>query len=662
MVNITIDGKQFEVKEGTTVLNAAREAGIDIPTLCDHPSLTPYGGCRLCVVEVDGMRTLQPSCTLPVNNNMVVRTNTEKTKAARKFVLTLLFSERNHLCSFCVVSGGDCELQNSAYAEGMTHWPIQPTWQKYAVDSSHEFMVLEHNRCILCRRCVRACAELVGNFTLGFEERGSRSSLIADLGTPLGESSCISCGTCVQICPTGAIIDRWSAYRGSVENVDKTSTICLGCSVGCGIEVFTKDNNLLRIEGNWDGAVNHGVICKLGRFHPMQENRQRVLTPMIRKNGSLKAATWDEALDAAAHTLKPMVGQASSGVAALASTRLSAEALNAFKQVFADGFHSSMVTSIEEGAPTATTAQLADELKIPFEGDLNGLLGSDCIVAIGVNLIDSHEVPGFFIKRIHADGTKLITIDPSSNPMDVLSDHVLKGNKGSDLDLIEGLLAALYKLKFVESSAPFDVEKILAKAVNSTGISEKEILATAATIGQSKNAYFVYGKGITRNNDNRSLKALLDLAASMNRGESRNVLSVKGQANSVAASLYSLDKTFAMNGHKAAYIAIADDEPSERLIEKLEKSPFTIVQSSYVSKLTAKADIVFPVENWLESEGHYMNLEGRLQKANKSLQGEENIKSNVEVLKQLADRVGLNLAENWEAELTKRTPITQAQK
>jgi formate dehydrogenase major subunit len=181
MVNITIDGKQFEVKEGTTVLNAAREAGIEIPTLCDHPALTPYGGCRLCVVEVDGMRTLQPSCTLPVSNNMVVRTNTEKTKAARKFVLTLLFSERNHLCAFCVVSGGDCELQNSAYAEGMTHWPIQPTWQQYPVDSSHEFMVIEHNRCILCRRCVRACAELVGNFTLGLKNVVPAAALLQTL-------------------------------------------------------------------------------------------------------------------------------------------------------------------------------------------------------------------------------------------------------------------------------------------------------------------------------------------------------------------------------------------------------------------------------------------------------------------------------------------------
>ena len=126
----------------------------------------------------------------------------------------MLFSERNHFCPFCQVSGGDCELQNSAYDEGMTHWPIQPQWSNFPVDTSHPYYVLDNNRCILCRRCVRACGELVGNFTLAIEERGASNLLIADVGVPLGESTCIKCGTCVQICPTGALIDRTSAYQG----------------------------------------------------------------------------------------------------------------------------------------------------------------------------------------------------------------------------------------------------------------------------------------------------------------------------------------------------------------------------------------------------------------------------------------------------------------
>ena len=219
MVKLTIDNKEIEVPQGTTVLEAAKSAGIHIPTLCYHPELTPYGGCRLCLVEVEGARTLQPSCTLPASNGMVVRTSTNQIHEARKFVLNMIFSERNHLCPYCQVSGGDCELQNAAYDEGMTHWSFQPNWQPYPMDASHPYIIMEHNRCILCHRCVRACAEQIGNFTLGVQERGSKSRIIADLDVPLGESSCISCGACVQVCPTGALIDRWSAYRGKETDV-----------------------------------------------------------------------------------------------------------------------------------------------------------------------------------------------------------------------------------------------------------------------------------------------------------------------------------------------------------------------------------------------------------------------------------------------------------
>src|SRR5512134_561366 len=152
MVQITINDRQIEVPEGTTVLRAAELAGIQIPRLCEHKELTPYGGCRLCIVEVQGVRVPMASCTLPVNNGMVVNTDTEALKKSRKFILSMLFSERNHFCPFCQVSGGDCELQNAAYAEEMTHWPIQPGWNNFVVDTSHPYFVLDNNRCIPCRR------------------------------------------------------------------------------------------------------------------------------------------------------------------------------------------------------------------------------------------------------------------------------------------------------------------------------------------------------------------------------------------------------------------------------------------------------------------------------------------------------------------------------
>ena len=619
MVQLTIDDKKIEVPEGTTVLRAAQSAGIDIPTLCDHPALTPYGGCRLCLVEVEGARTLQPSCTMPVSPNMVVRTSTDKVKAARTFVLTMIFSERNHLCPFCVVSGGDCELQNAAYHEGMDHWPLSPNWQPYEVDSSHPYIIVDNNRCILCRRCVRACGDLVGNYTLGFEERGARSFLAADFGSPLGDSSCISCGMCVQVCPTGTLIDRWSAYRGKETQVDHTKSICVGCSVGCNIEVLTRNNSLVRIEGDWDGAVNGGLICKTGRFSPLDNQSERLLTPLVRKDGKLKAATWDEALDAAASLIKPMMGKKGDGILAAASTRLPAEALFAFKSLFADHIKSDAVTSLEEGQYTSAAAGLSADSKGAFEGQLEQLKNADCVVLVGTDLVNNHEVAGFFVKRALPGGTKLILVDAKSNPLDNLADVTLSGNEDDTL-------------------------KVLSAALKSGKADKPAIKEAVKLIKEAQQPVMVYGKI-----DMSTLKSLVEFAGSANLA----VIGTKGQANSLAASVYHLDTSLSINGHKAAFIALGDEEPSQKLIQSLSKVGDVIVQASYTSQLTANASVVFPSAVWLEQSGHYVNMDGHIQQANAALSAGQDIWSNDAILVALADRLGLKVqSDQWQKELT----------
>ncbi|RME77392.1 MAG: 4Fe-4S dicluster domain-containing protein, partial [Chloroflexi bacterium] len=635
-VKLTINDREIEVPQGTTVLNAARMAGIDIPTLCDHPELEPYGGCRLCVVEVEGARTLQPSCTLPASNGMVVRTNTDKVREARKFVLTLLFSERNHFCMYCQMSGGDCELQNAAYGEGMTHWPLQPNWSPYPVDASHPHYVLDHNRCILCRRCVRACAELVGNFTWGVQERGANTILVADLGVPVGESSCVSCGTCVQVCPTGALIDRISAYQGRETDVEHIKSTCVGCSVGCGIEMVVRDNRLVRIEGDWDAAVNGGILCEAGRFLPMKEDRERILTPLVRKNGQLKAATWKEAIDTIVARLKPLAGQNGHGVAALASTRLPAEALHRFEHLFADKLGSEMVTSIEEGVTTALPGRLAAELGGPFEGNLEALKTADCVVLVGANLTNTHQVPGFFIKRALPKGTRLVIIDPFENGLADRADLVLKPAEGTDFTLLKGLTAAIIGAGAAgaEGDLP-DLSLFTPEAVGQkTGVPAADIEAAASAIAAAQRPVFVYGKGLTRNHATDALKALVELARASGalNGEYSGLLSVKGEANSLAAYLYGLDKPFAVNGHQAVYLALGDDYPSRRLIQRVENAPFLVVQASYASELTAKADVVLPSEMWAEQEGHFINLEGRIQTTKRGLTPPEEVRSHVDIL------------------------------
>ncbi len=642
MYHLIIDDKEIEVPEGTTLLNAARIAGIEIPTLCDHPALEPYGGCRLCLVDIEGARTLQPACTLPASNNMVVHTQTKKVKDARKFVLSMLFSERNHFCPYCQVSGGDCELQNSAYAEDMTHWPLQPNWHPFEVDASHPYFVLDHNRCILCRRCVRACAELVGNYTLGMEERGSKTILVADLGVPLGSSSCISCGVCVQICPTGALIDRWSAYRGHETDIQKTDTICIGCSLGCGIDVLTRNNSLVRIEGDWDADINGGVLCEVGRFLPMADKRQKIVTPLIRKDGSLKAATWDEAMSVVYRKLQPMIGHNEDGVAAIASTRLPVETLDLFKQIFSDKFGSKMVTSTEEGYYTAGLDRSGN--KLTHQEGLKAIGKSDLILTIGVDLTNDHQVAGFFVKRSIEKGTKVIPVYTEKTGMDALTPYATLIREGSEFNFVQALSAKLngeaYEEKLIKSGVPASkLDKI------------------ADMLKQAENAMIIYGSEFSAKNKAEVVQAIVQLAKNYHV----NYVNFKGKANSFAASELGLENIFAVNNHQVAYLALGDEEPSQLLIQRVEDVPFLVVQASYHSAITAKADVVLPVTNWLEQDGHYISADGIVQKAVHALQPSVDVRSNQAVLENLAAGLQLEINQEWLQSILQSTTAIEVQ-
>ena len=599
MVTVTIDDKKVEVPAGTTVLNAARKAGIEIPTLCDHPQLTPYGGCRLCLVEVEGARTLQPSCTMPVSDDMIVHTDTPKTREARKFVLSMIFSERNHFCPYCQVSGGDCELQNAAYAEDMTHWPLQPNWQPYPVDASHPFIIIENNRCILCRRCVRACGELVGNFTLGIEERGSNSKLIADLGTPLGESSCIGCGTCVQVCPTGAMIDRWSAYQGRETEVETTKTTCVGCSVGCGLDVLTRDNRLVRIEGDWDVEANKGLLCELGRFIPMEENRERVLTPMVRKDGALKAATWDEAYK----TIASKLGE-KKAITGFISTRLPIESMYFFKQLFKDGLKAKTTTIVDGNSKSTMNLAVEASLAATYEDVKN----ANCVVVVDEDITKTHQVISFFVKRNMPKGSKLITVSNGEDGLDSFAHVTIKND-----DLCEGI-------KSIEKQS---------KAV--------EILKG------SDSSVIIFGGHAAECSD--CGKVLVDLAKKYNA----KLFNTYDGANGKAAAVLGLVEKVDLKNADAAYIALGDEKVSQTFMKSLENTPFMVVQSSFNSSLTAKADVVLPAFTWLEQDGHYMNLDGKLTSAKAALNAPEGVAGNTAILKNIADKLDVKVTEDWQA-------------
>ena len=307
-MQLTIDGQKVEASPGQTVLDAARNAGIYIPALCYHPKTGKAGRCRACVVEVEGQRGLKESCNLPVQEGMVVRTETAKVKETRRLILDLYLAEGHHNCIACQASG-DCELQRMAYHLGVDRPSFFIESESTPLDESSAGIVREADKCIHCGRCVAACQNGVVNEVLAFAYRGSHAKVVCDDDAPMGTSSCVQCGECVQVCPVGALVLAQPRQR-KIRPYETTATkvTCPYCGVGCQIDLHTKDNKYAFArahEGQWDKQPNKGMLCVKGRFGlDFVDSPERLRTPLIRKNGMLVQSSWDEALNLVAEKIK----------------------------------------------------------------------------------------------------------------------------------------------------------------------------------------------------------------------------------------------------------------------------------------------------------------------------------------------------------------------
>jgi len=574
-ITLTIDGKEVKGERGDTILQVCQRNGIDVPTLCHFDCLSDIGVCRMCIIKVGGR--MNTACTMPATDGMEVELDTPELNALRKANLELLFAERNHHCMFCEMSG-DCELQNLAYRFGIDHVRYPYFYPKLPVDSSRDYFIMDHNRCILCRRCVRACAELVGNHTLGVMERGIETMICADLNVPFGESSCVSCGTCLSVCPTGALVDRRSAYMGREVQVKRVKSTCLFCSVGCGAELVVRDNYLLRVEGDWETEPNKGVLCVVGRFEPLyDEKRQRAIKPLVRRDGKLEGVTWGKALDTVAAKLQSFDKKATG---ALASTRATNETLETFAKLFR-GMGVENVGCLE--GPIAEPPEHAMPWK---ELNLADLDEADMFIVVGEDLAEDHQVAGFFVKRgVNNRGARLIVIDEEETGFVPLAHHWLKPD----------------------------------------AVEEAVRLCDAAA-----QPAVIYGA--------RAGEELAVLCREL-AGKAKFFWMAPG-TNSRGALAAGLGGAFDAKPAKGVYVLACDEgKVCEELLTQLKKADFVAVQSSYIEPWAEVADVILPTVIWAEKEGSVTNLEGRVLKVAKAIEPPAGVKDEAEVLKALTDRI-----------------------
>jgi NADH-quinone oxidoreductase subunit G/formate dehydrogenase alpha subunit len=303
-VTLTIDGQKVTVPAGTTVLDAARQAGIFIPTLCHDPELSGWGGCRLCVVEIQGMRNLPASCVTAAAAGMVVHTASEAVIEARKTILDLLLSNHPEDCLTCG-RNGDCRLQDYAYYYGVRRGTFTGERHAYPVEDENPFIVRDMNKCILCGKCVRACAEIQGNSVVDFAYRGFATKIAPAMDTPLGSSACVFCGNCVAMCPTGALQEKGLRSAARTWEVKKVTTTCPYCGTGCTIELNVKDGKVVGVTSTAGGEVNGRALCVKGRFgYGFIHHPDRLTRPLVKKDGRFVETTWEEALALVAAKLK----------------------------------------------------------------------------------------------------------------------------------------------------------------------------------------------------------------------------------------------------------------------------------------------------------------------------------------------------------------------
>lgn len=296
-ITLTIDSQEVSVPKGMTVLEACRYHNIRIPTLCHAPDLTDTASCRLCIVEIEGMRNLPASCATAAAQGMVIKTTSPRVKEARKTILELLVANHPLDCMTCQKMG-DCSLAKYAYEYGITGDEYPGEKRKFPIDDTNPFILRDQSKCILCGKCVRVCKEEQVNGILDFSSRGFNTKVGPAFDMKYAESECVFCGSCVAVCPVGALTEKQMTGQGRPWEITKVQTTCPYCGTGCNFDLNVHDGKVIGVTSNTEAPINGRMLCVKGRFgFDLIHNPERLRNPLIKKDGEFIEAGWDEALD-----------------------------------------------------------------------------------------------------------------------------------------------------------------------------------------------------------------------------------------------------------------------------------------------------------------------------------------------------------------------------
>ncbi|HEY2444455.1 MAG TPA: formate dehydrogenase subunit alpha, partial [Rhizomicrobium sp.] len=521
-VSLTIDGKRATVPAGTSILRAAAECGTDIPKLCSTDSLEAFGSCRLCLVEIDGRPGTPASCTTPVTEGMIVRTQTERLARIRRGVMELYISDHPLDCLTCAANG-DCELQDMAGAVGLRDVRYGYAGENHlddVKDQSNPYFTYDPAKCIVCSRCVRACDEVQGTLALTIAGRGFGSRVAASAGESFLDSECVSCGACVQACPTATLIEKSVIEIGQPEH--SVVTTCAYCGVGCSFKAEMRGDTVVRMVPFKDGKANHGHSCVKGRFAwGYTTHRERILKPMIRERieDPWREVGWDEAIGRVASEFKRLQAQyGPRAIGGITSSRCTDEETFVMQKLVRAGFGNNNVDTCARVCHSPTGYGLKTTFGTSAgTQDFDSVEEADVIVVMGANPTDGHPVFASRMKKRLRQGAKLIVIDPRRIDL-VHTPHIdaawhLPLRPGTNVAMLtalahvvlaEGLVneefvrARCDLAAFEEWAAFVREERNSPEAVAEiTGVPAEAIRGAARLYATGGNAAFYYGLGIT---------------------------------------------------------------------------------------------------------------------------------------------------------------------